>query len=83
MSAIMEWCMGVISKEKSLTSGEFAKRFLVNNHRHDRMDVSPLSPKLVKACSGFAEVFKVLIERAKGFQNSLRRRKSLAGVRVN
>ena len=65
-SKIMDKAMGVISKEKSLVSYsgccEFAKRFKINNHREDRMDVSPLSIPLIKSISGFsaAFVFKAL-----------------------
>lgn len=74
-SAIMDKAMGVISVEKSLVSYsgccEFAKRFIINNHREDRMDVSPLSLPLIKSCSGFTApfVFKTL---GCSFRNSFR-----------
>lgn len=62
----MDRAMGVISIEKSLISSngvcEFAKRFIVNNHRSDRADLSPTSLACLRACSGFVAsfVFKTL-----------------------
>jgi len=60
-SKIMDKAMGVISREKSLVSYsgccEFAKRFIINNHRPDRKDVSPLSVPLIKSLTGFSAAF--------------------------
>jgi hypothetical protein len=74
-SVIMEEAMGIISKEKSLVSTngccEFAKRFIINNHRQDRTDVSPLSIPLIKSCSGFTAAF-VFKKLGCSFQNTFR-----------
>ena len=51
-SKLMNDAMAVISTKKSLVSFkgacEFAKRFIINNHRNNRMDLSPLSIPLIK-----------------------------------
>lgn len=58
---VMEDSQAVISIEKSLISSkgacEFAKRFLINNHRTDRQDVSPVSVPLLKLCFGYVSPF--------------------------
>lgn len=74
-SKIMDQSMGVISKEKSLISDsgccEFAKRFIIRNHRSDRMDVSPLSIPLIRSLSGFSAAF-VFKKLGCSFMNSFR-----------
>jgi len=63
---MMQQCCGVISKEKSLVSDkgccEFAKRFIMRNHRADRTDASPVSIPLIRSLHGFSAsfVFSVL-----------------------
>lgn len=63
------WLEYGYSKENPLLLVVANSRFIVNKNFY-RMDLSPLSVKLIRACSGFVtpEVLKVL-----GFQGSLRR----------
>lgn len=73
----MEESLAIISKEKSLVSFkgacEFAKRFIINNHKVDRMDISPLSIPLIKLCNGYVSAF-VFKKLGCSFRNSFRLR---------
>ncbi|PIA41052.1 hypothetical protein AQUCO_02300083v1 [Aquilegia coerulea] len=74
---LMDRCQAVISLEKSIASSrgamEFAKRFIIRNHRSDRMDLSPLSLPLIRSLSGFVSPY-VFPKLGSSFLNSFRLR---------